>query len=129
MRVSSTAGSLLLTGDIELQAEEELIAVYGEKLDVDVLIVPHHGSKTSSGRSFIDSVDAELAIFSVGYRNRYRLPNRHVVSRYESASAELMRTDRSGAITVNFSDHEGFDIEKYRQRSRRYWYHMQVPDR
>ena len=82
LRVSSSFGSILLTGDIENKVERRLLKKYQAQLASDVLIVPHHGSNTSSTMAFIDAVNPKLSIISVGYKNRYHLPNTKVLARY-----------------------------------------------
>ncbi len=124
LRVSGIAGSVLFTGDIEKTTERKLVSNYPKKLDVDVLIVPHHGSKTSSTSAFIAAVDPEISIFSVGYKNKYKHPDKNVVARYEQHGTMLLQTDKSGAITIKFDHQTGITIENYRQTSQRYWHHM-----
>ena len=68
------------------------------KLRADVLLVPHHGSRTSSTAAFIDAVAPKVGLLSVGYRNRFRHPNEAVVARYVERGIELRRTDREGAL-------------------------------
>ena len=123
LQVVSTAGSVLLTGDIEKKAEQRLLDRYGERLASDILMVPHHGSKTSSSRAFIKAVNPELSLISVGYKNRYRLPNDKVLLRYTSLRRVLERTDESGAISVRLMNNAGFIIEKYRVKAGKYWHH------
>ncbi|HEY2929716.1 ComEC/Rec2 family competence protein, partial [Piscinibacter sp.] len=75
LRVSSAgSGSVLLTGDIEREQEAALVALLGDALKSDVLVVPHHGSKTSSTAAFLDAVQPRDAVFQAGYRNRFGHP-------------------------------------------------------
>ena len=124
LQVASKSGSVLLTGDIEKKTERQLLRKYGQQLDSDVFIVPHHGSNTSSSLAFIQAVSPEISLISVGYKNRYRLPNHKVVARYSSDQRELMRTDESGAITIRLVAEAGFTIEKYREKTGKYWHHI-----
>ena len=124
MQVSSSAGSVLFTGDIENKTENKLLDKYGAQLDSDILIVPHHGSKTSSSVSFIKAVDPVLSVISVGYKNRYRLPNSRVIARYDSMNSEWLQTDKTGAVTVRLSTEADLIIEKYRESAARYWHHI-----
>lgn len=123
LRISSKSGSVLFTGDIEKMTESELIEKYRDKLSSDVLIVPHHGSNTSSTQDFIQSVSPKVSVISAGYRNRYKLPSNAVLSRYEQANRSFMRTDKSGAITIKMDATDELFIESYRQLATKYWHH------
>ena len=123
LQVSSTSGSVLFTGDIEKKAEQKLLETYHNRLSADILIVPHHGSKTSSSSIFIAAVDPIISVFSVGYKNRYKLPNNKVIKRYEMAESRLMQTDNSGAILIKLTNGDAMVVEKYRETARKYWHH------
>ena len=97
----------------------ELIA-REEPVGADVLVVPHHGSRTSSTPAFIAAVAPRIAIFAAGYRNRFGHPRREIVARY--ANAARSRTDRDGAITVILTPGEPIEAIAERQRRHRYWY-------
>ena len=97
LRVATRGASMLLTGDVEGRSEAEMVA-RGAWLESDVLLAPHHGSKTSSTASFLDSVGARRAILSVGYRNRHRHPHPSVLARYAARGTIVYRTDRDGAL-------------------------------
>ena len=124
LRVSSASGSALLTGDIEKVVENQLLEKYPEQLISDILIVPHHGSNTSSSLPFIQQVNPELAVISVGYGNRYQLPSRLVTARFETIRSELIATDNSGAVTIKALSADGITVDRYRQRARKYWHHQ-----
>lgn len=96
MRVTGMAGSMLLTGDIEAAAEQWLVR--HADLSADVVLVPHHGSMTSSTHAFITATGATAAVVSAGYLNRWDHPRGEVVARWRSAGAQVFRTDRHGAI-------------------------------
>lgn len=82
----------------------------------------HHGSRTSSVEPFLDSVGPRVAVFPVGYRNRFGHPHRTVLARYEARGIPLPRTDRDGAIRFDVApDGGGFMFERYRDAQRRYW--------
>jgi len=98
VRVATRASSALLTGDIEARSEKEMLARDALALRAAVLLVPHHGSKTSSTPEFIDAVAPQIGVLSVGYRNRFRHPNAAVVGRYVERRIELHRTDAEGAL-------------------------------
>ena len=119
LKVTAGAHSMLLTGDIEKPAEAELVARDAEALAADVLLMPHHGSKTSSSPGFLDAVRPSVAVIPVGYRNRFGHPNADVVQRY--AGTTIFRTDRDGAVTLRLSN-GSFDIQGERRARRRYWH-------
>lgn len=121
LRIAAPGGAFLLTGDIEARTEAELVAA-GAPLRARVLVVPHHGSKTSSTDAFIDAVAPELALFPVGYRNRYRLPHPAVVERYRARGIPLMDSARDGAVTVRLAVDGTLQTEAWREQGRRYFH-------
>ena len=91
-------------------------------LRATVIIVPHHGSKTSSTPAFLDAVDPRIAIFSVGYRNRFRHPNETVVARYRERGVEMHRTDREGELSIHLPAQGGpIEVRGYAFVDPRYW--------
>jgi competence protein ComEC len=121
LRVKSKFGSVLFPGDAERKVENRLLKLHEKKLLSDVLIVPHHGSNTSSSSRFIDAVNPAIAIFSVGYKNRYKLPNKKVLSRYMLKNIRLVETAKSGAITILFAEGNELGITKHRDNAAKYW--------
>ena len=119
LRIEAYGRSVLLTGDIEKTAEAALIE-RGEKLAADVLIVPHHGSGTSSTPEFVAAVSPKHAVFPVGYRNRFGHPKTEVWQRYVASGAKRERSDRDGAVSFRFTS-AGIVVERQRERNRRYW--------
>jgi competence protein ComEC len=119
LRVATRGGSMILTGDIERAAEADLLKKQSA-VKTDVLLVPHHGSRTSSTESFIAAVSPRWAVVPVGYRNRFGHPNREVMDRYRSAGADIVRTDLGGAVRVILS---GTDVKVTTERAAvpRYW--------
>ena len=83
-----------------------------------VLLVPHHGSGTSSSTALLDAVQPEVAIVPVGYRNRYRHPKPSVIDAYEARRIKLYRTDTDGMVQV---DLPSLKISAYRRSHQRYW--------
>ena len=123
VRIEGAAGSVLLTGDIERGAEQVLVARMGGRLAADVLVVPHHGSATSSTLRFLESVSPAIALFSASERGRFRLPHPAVVSRYVQAGIATYSTSRCGAITIAFASDEAPKIARLeREIDRRYWH-------
>jgi competence protein ComEC len=121
LRIGTVHGAVLLTGDIELASEQALLARAPEKLRADVLVVPHHSSRTSSTEEFIEAVQPRWALLPVGYRNRFGHPKAQVVERYRASGARMLRTDRAGAVLVRIDD-KGTVVQAYRRTSKRYWY-------
>jgi competence protein ComEC len=98
LRVVDGAGHVaLLTGDIEAPQEAALLDRHRSDLHATVLIVPHHGSRTSSTVAWIAAVAPEVAVFQAGYRSRFGHPAPDVVARYDTAGVTLVRSDRCGA--------------------------------
>ncbi len=121
LQVTGPYGRVLLPGDIEAPAEAALLAEFGSGLAARVLVVPHHGSKTSSTPAFIDTVRPEVALFPYGYRNRYRHPHPAVVARYIDSGARLYDSPAHGAIEVRLAPGAP-PPSSYRETHRRYWF-------
>ncbi|MGQ0510625.1 MAG: DNA internalization-related competence protein ComEC/Rec2 [Betaproteobacteria bacterium] len=121
LRVAARGGAMLLTGDIEREAEATLVDRNAQALRAEVLLVPHHGSRTSSSEAFIAAVAPRVAVLPVGYRNRFGHPATDVAGRYAAAGAALRRTDLEGALEVRLSA-RGAEIAGERERRRRYWH-------
>lgn len=99
----------LFMGDAGLEVEEDLIKKYNLK-DIDVLKVGHHGSRTSSGKNFINEINTEYSIISVGKNNRYGHPNKEVLSNLEQS--KIYRTDQDGSIMFKIKKNK-LRIETY----------------
>jgi len=121
LRITAPGGRVLLTGDIERSAERELLRRAPELLPADVLIVPHHGSATSSSAEFVKEIAPRYAVFAVGYRNRFGHPREEVLERYREAGSTVLRTDAAGAVEMRFAP-EALRIGTQRERARRYWH-------
>jgi competence protein ComEC len=120
LRIATAGGSLLLTGDIERAAEMSLVFNYGDRLRSEVLLVPHHGSRTSSGREFIAAVAPRWGVVAAGYRNRFGHPNAEVLERYRAAGTSILRTDADGAVHVALGP-QGVTVSGERALRARYW--------
>ena len=120
LMVSAAGSRMLLTGDIESVSELDLVARHGQRLRADVLLAPHHGSRTSSSEAFLDAVGAAQVILPVGYRNRFRHPNGEVMARYQTRAAAVHRTDRDGAVRVLLGP--AVNLERTRELRKRYWH-------
>ncbi|WP_250525998.1 ComEC/Rec2 family competence protein [Caballeronia sp. GAWG2-1] len=120
MKVTNAEGrSALFTADIEAGDERTLIARDRAALHADVLIAPHHGSRTSSTEPFLDSVKPLAAIFQMGYLNRFHHPNPTVYARYQLREIALSRSDEDGAARIDFG--QEIVLERFRQTHLRYW--------
>lgn len=126
LKISSQFGCILLTGDIEKPAEATLLQADEEadanKLASDVLIAPHHGSKTSSTSDFVQAVNAKQVIFTVGYLNRFKHPKPMIETRYINSGATRFRSDYHGALIINFSQNQAPNIASWRLERPKYWH-------
>lgn len=103
--------SWLFTGDLEKEGEEQLLHTY-KNLQIDVLKVGHHGSKTSTSEMFLDKMEPKLAIISAGRNNRYGHPNPEVLNLLQEKNIQVLRTDKHGAITyIFYKDNGTFSVQ------------------
>ena len=93
----------LFMGDAEVEVEEDLIGKYNLQ-DIDVLKVGHHGSKTSSGKEFINEIKPKYSIISVGKNNRYGHPNKEVLNNLKDS--KIYRTDQDGSIMFKIKNNK-----------------------
>ncbi|MGB8248778.1 MAG: DNA internalization-related competence protein ComEC/Rec2, partial [Azonexus sp.] len=121
LRIEASGTRMLLTSDIEARDEAAMLQRDPAALAADVLLVPHHGSRTSSTPEFIAAVAAKDVLIPVGYRNRFGHPKADVVERYGAAGTRLWRTDRDGALRVELGTN-GAGIAAWRDERRRYWH-------
>ena len=89
--------TVLFMGDAEIEVEEELIKI-GDLGSVEILKVGHHGSNTSSNQEFLEMVNPQKAVISVGKDNKFGHPSRRIIKRLERLGAEILRTDLNGTI-------------------------------
>ncbi|MBI5890411.1 MAG: DNA internalization-related competence protein ComEC/Rec2 [Nitrosomonadales bacterium] len=122
LRVSAGKNSVLLTGDIEKLAESRLLKNHPDQLPATLLVVPHHGSLSSSAQDFVDAVHPRFALFTTGYLNRFGHPKNEIVERYRTTGSEILRSDRDGAVGIAMDARE-FRLESYRNTHARYWQH------
>jgi len=127
LRVADAQGhSLLLTGDIEAEQEQRLVRDLAGALASSVLVVPHHGSKTSSTPTFLDAVAPRVAVVQAGYRNRFGHPAPLVLARYAERGIPVRRTDGCGAWTWQPGEGAGAGHCERAERAR-YWHHRPSP--
>ena len=116
LKISSPGGSILLTGDIEKKAEQYLLKHYSASIKADAILIPHHGSKTSSSRKFIDAISPKYAIVSYGFQNRYKFPHRQAIQVYESRKIPVYNTVDSGMISIRLPKaNKQLSIHSYRK--------------
>ena len=120
LRISNGAQTVLLTGDIEQPQEAQLVAA-GAALRADLLLAPHHGSKTSSSAAFLDAVAPAIALVQSGYRNRFGHPAAVVMERYRERSIKVIDSPRCGAAL--WASDQPTRVQCQREMARRYWQH------
>ena len=121
LRVSVGEYAVLLTGDIEADAEKQLLRANAPDIQSDILVVPHHGSRSSSMAPFIQQVAPQHAIIPVGYRNRYRLPAPSVVRRYQESDICVWNTALDGAVEFHISSKGVNRLFSSRQKYGKIW--------
>ncbi|MCK4493167.1 MAG: DNA internalization-related competence protein ComEC/Rec2 [Methylococcales bacterium] len=120
LKIESDYGSVLLTGDIEAPTEKILVQNQAKYLKSDVLIAPHHGSKTSSSMIFLQKVQPKWVLIPVGYKNRFHFPHTKVLKRYQQQKITWFSTASSGMLTVSMLE-SGQKITSSRQQQAKYW--------
>ena len=128
VRIDSAHGSVLLTGDLEARGEQELVRDNAAALKSDVLVVPHHGSKTSSTPAFIAAAAPAVAVYTPGYRNRFGHPRPEIVARYDDAGITSFRTDYDGALAFVLAPGTSRMPRAERAADPRYWRNAPVRD-
>ncbi len=127
VRVSDADGaSVLLSGDIERAQEAALVARHGDALQSDVLIAPHHGSRTSSTAAFLDAVAPHTAVFQAAYRSRFGHPAPDVLQRYRERGIAIVASASCGAWWQRADASHG---TCRRDAARRYWHHRSDRER
>ncbi len=125
LKISSANGSVLLVGDIQADAEQWLVD-HVPDLKADVLVAPHHGSKTSSTARFLAAVQAKTILIPAGYRNKFGHPHADVLARYRDYDAHWLNTADSGALTAQIGK-KAVIITGYRDTQGKYWNSLPVP--
>ena len=108
--------------DIEDEVERQLLATDLLPEDIDILLVPHHGSLSSSLSAWVNQLSPEWAVVTAGYNNRYRHPHKTVSDRYLRQQATLLNTANQGAIQFTIGRENNWRVVSWRQKHRRYWY-------
>jgi competence protein ComEC len=113
---------ILLAGDIEKTVEFQILEIYPTLANVDLLLVPHHGSGTSSSQSFLSRLSPEIAIVSAGYGNSFGHPRKDVRERYNQVGSELYSTAEQGALLFEWSSLTGNNTLRASRSIYRYWW-------
>ncbi len=125
LKVTAGQQSILLTADIEKKSEYKMIDRIGKKLKSTMMLVPHHGSASSSAVEFIKAVDPKVAIIPFGYLNQYGHPKAEVVARYHNLGIQVLDTVRGGAITMLLGAETDMpQVSQYRLETGKYWTHL-----
>ncbi|GHD68501.1 DNA internalization-related competence protein ComEC/Rec2 [Jeongeupia chitinilytica] len=118
VRIAAASGqALLLAGDLGRNEETALVAQGLEP--TGIIVAPHHGSRSSSSQSLLDATTPQWVAFSSGYLNRFRHPHPAIVARYADAGAQVLRTDRDGAITFDVGS--TVTVRRWRAEHPAYW--------
>ncbi|HZF86481.1 MAG TPA: ComEC/Rec2 family competence protein, partial [Burkholderiaceae bacterium] len=125
LRIGHAGAWTLLAGDIERAQEAALVARAGESLHADLLLAPHHGSKTSSSADFLDAVMPRQVVVQSGWRNRFGHPAPEVVARYRQRGVEIVDSPRCGALRWRSQAPTVLACE--RQVAPHYWQHRPAP--
>lgn len=121
LRVQAGKSVLLLPADIEKRAERRLIDTHAADLRADVLLSPHHGSKTSSTPDFVAAVKPTLVIHSAGWRHHFRHPHPAVVQRYQEAGATQWKSGAMGALRFQLDEQGVSAVRSYRDTDAKWW--------
>lgn len=119
IQIEMSGKTILLPGDIDKKAEALLLAAYGNELKSDVLVVGHHGSKTSSSDAWLASVDPTVAIVSSGFNNRFHHPHGSVLARFQRHSIALYNTADSGAVEIHLA--KDMQVTQWRKKNAPVW--------
>ena len=122
LRVTAAGESVLFPADIEARAEKKLVKLHPGQLQAKYLVVPHHGSKTSSSARFLKAVKPQYALIPVGFRNRYGMPHLKVMQRYAKNRIKTRFTEASGALELKLGEkNTNKGPVGYRQQVQKYW--------
>jgi len=122
LKIQTGDQGILLTGDIEDIVENNLARHYPYDLQSEILVVPHHGSKTSSSESFVHIVEPQYALISSGYLNRFKHPKVEVVQRYQLYGTKVLNTAETGAIAFKISAQQISAPRLARLEQHHYWH-------
>jgi len=127
LRISGPGWTALLPADTEAVIEDRLVREQPDLLHADLLIAPHHGSKTSSTPAFLQAVHPRLALIAVGQGNRFGLPNPEIVQRYLAQGIALEDSASDGLVRVRLDSTGAHVAERTRERLLRFWHEPASP--
>jgi len=114
--------TILLPGDIQRSGEQRLLqSPQLSEQPLDLLVAPHHGSKTSSTHEFVQRLAPRHVVFSAGYRHQFGHPHPTVVNRYRQVDSQLWNTAEQGAITFSWLRSGKLEVSAARDQQRRWW--------
>jgi competence protein ComEC len=120
LQIQGSGVTTLLPGDIERSAEFKLLD-NPHLARADILLAPHHGSRSSSTETLLAQIQPRYVVFSSGYRNRFRHPDAGVEQRYREHGAELFNTASDGAVIFQIERGRVAQITRTRLQQRHYW--------
>ncbi len=120
LKIETGHGAVLLTGDIEAMAESLLVENARKYLRANVLVAPHHGSKTSSSLAFLEAVKPEIILIPSGYRNQFHHPSKEILARYQQINAKFFTSANEGALEVKLNS-DGVEVQSLREITGKYW--------
>ncbi|PSV18998.1 DNA internalization-related competence protein ComEC/Rec2 [Photobacterium kishitanii] len=121
--INGNGPSILLTGDIDAKSELVML-MQDQDWQSDIIIVPHHGSSSSSTQTLLDVVQPSLAVVSIGYFNPWGLPSAAIAARYQTNNIDWISTQDSGQVTVTMSNNT-YSVKQYRYHYSQTWYRPQ----
>lgn len=127
LRISRGGQAVLLPGDLERRGEQALLAAAPGDLAAGVLVLGHHGSRTSTSPEFLAAVRPRWALVSAGYRNSFRHPSPKVIARLEAAGVRWRNTATGGALEWRFDGAGGVRESAWREVSGHYWQTNDAP--
>jgi competence protein ComEC len=129
LQIRSGDWKILLPGDIEQEGEKQLLKQDHDRLKSQIVVAPHHGSKSSSTPGFVSAVDPQWVLFSTGYKNSYGFPKSEVVQRWRSLGAKTLNTAQTGAIEFRIGPgKKNLAPRLYRELNARYWHQRIVQE-
>ena len=118
LKISHGNISVMLPGDIERVSEKSILSRRSqEELKSAILLIPHHGSKTSLTKSFLEAVDPVLSVISAGRYNRFGFPHEETLNKLRAHDNAIFRTDIDGAITIYIGKNGNLSIDRFRGES------------
>jgi competence protein ComEC len=112
---------VLLPGDISIGQERQLIRYWGERLNSDVLLVAHHGSRTSTSQAWLNRVSPAVAVIGAGYASRFGHPHPQVVQRLENSGVALHQSALEGTIELMAGEAGRWSVTGHREGYKPWW--------